>query len=241
LVKTKERSAAGGGRTAAATPQGGDRLPFAPRERKPALAALAVLLILIGALGATVLVLRASDQVAGILITKPIAAGQEIPEESMKQVMVPKESDINFTPWSQRGALGKYRAKGDIPANSPLVGEMLSEGAGIESGKAVVGLSLKPGQFPNGLADGNTVAAYDVGDKAGQSSTENDESTPSTTTNNLLVENAKVQKAVQAKEGALGGGGFTVTLLVDQEDVGALSQAASNQEVALVLVRGNDN
>lgn len=59
-MKIQERTGAGNNRSAAPVqPTMGERLPSPPRERKPALAALAVLLILVGALGATMLVLRA--------------------------------------------------------------------------------------------------------------------------------------------------------------------------------------
>lgn len=59
---------------------GGERLPSPPRERKPALAALAVLLILVGALGATLMVMRAGDKVSVVEVVAPVAAGNKIPE-----------------------------------------------------------------------------------------------------------------------------------------------------------------
>lgn len=58
-MKVQERTGAGNHRVPSPAQSAGERLPTVARERKPALAALAVLLILVGALGATVLVLRA--------------------------------------------------------------------------------------------------------------------------------------------------------------------------------------
>ncbi len=63
------------------TAPAGRRLPGAPRERKPALAALAMLLILGGALGAGLLVIQGSKRVAAIEISQQIGAGQRIPLE----------------------------------------------------------------------------------------------------------------------------------------------------------------
>ena len=74
-MKIQERTGAGAGRSAApAGPSVGERLPTPPRERKPALAALAVLLILVGALGATMLVLQAGDRIEVVKITEEIPA-----------------------------------------------------------------------------------------------------------------------------------------------------------------------
>src|SRR5688500_13092246 len=69
---------AGLGRTGLGA-SGGQRLPAAPRERKPALAALAVLLILGGALTSAYLVMASGQRVAAIRIAQPVAAGQRIP------------------------------------------------------------------------------------------------------------------------------------------------------------------
>ena len=56
------------------------KLPVPPRERKPALAALAILLILGGALAATtLLVLRSGDRVSAIGIVRQIGAGRPSP------------------------------------------------------------------------------------------------------------------------------------------------------------------
>ena len=75
-MKIQERTGAGGGRSSMPAPSmSGERLPTPPRERKPALAALAVLLILVGALGATMLVLRAGDRIEVVKVTKAIPAG----------------------------------------------------------------------------------------------------------------------------------------------------------------------
>lgn len=235
-LRTKERTAVGGG--AGRVSQGGpvgDRLPVAPRERKPALAALAVLLILVGALGATVLVLRAGNKIEAIRITQRVAAGQPLPASAITEVDVADGSGLHYVPWSQRGALGSYRAATDLLPDTPLVGEMLTHSKALPNGQVVVGLSLKDGQYPAGIQAGDHVAAYRVGNDDG-SATSGTTGKSGAFGGNLLTADAKVQSAVHPSSDALGSGDLPVTLVVGRSDAAALAQASSAGQVALVIV-----
>src|ERR1700679_2596860 len=64
------------------------KLPGAPRERKPALAALAVVLILGGALAAGYLILQSGKRVDAIQITREIGQGQQIPQSEIGRAHV---------------------------------------------------------------------------------------------------------------------------------------------------------
>ncbi|WP_244809221.1 hypothetical protein [Streptomyces sp. So13.3] len=216
----------------------GERLPVAPRERKPALAALAVLLILVGALGATVLVMRAGDRISAIEITEAVPAGEVIPASAIREVMVADGSDIKYVPWSDKGLLAKYWAATDLVKGSVLVGAMLSsEDNQLKAGKAIIGLSLKGGQFPEGLKVGDTVAVYRVGNDAAKSTAGNSgNSGNSGGGNTLLSNNAKVKSAPTSGGDALGSSGTAYSIVVDQSDAGPLTLAASAGEVSLVLV-----
>jgi hypothetical protein len=254
-LKTKERTGAGAGahRSGAAAGQGqaqgaGERLPVAPRERKPALAALAVLLILVGALGATVLVLRAGNKVQAIKITSMVAQGQSLTSSSFTEVDVASGTGVNYVPWSQRGELGSFRAATNLVPGTVLVGEMLTQRSGLASGKVLVGLSLKEGQYPSGLKAGDTVAAYLVSTNgitdsgtgsaaASGSGKASSSGTGNTGGGNLLTASATVQSATAATDSSgMSSGNLPVTLVVNQDDAPALTQAASAGQVALVLV-----
>ena len=162
-MKIQERTGAGNHRSnAPAQPGMGERLPTAPRERKPALAALAVLLILIGALGATILVMRAGDRIEVVKVTQPISAGEKVTKDKVSSVMVAKDDSIHYVKWSQLGSLTKLKARDSIPAGVLAVGELFTGDDGLTAGKASVGLSLKDGQYPNDLKPGDKVAAYRV-------------------------------------------------------------------------------
>ncbi len=85
------------------TAPGARRLPGRPRERRPALAALAVLLILGGALAAGFLVLQSGKRVAAIEISAPVGAGQRIPVSAMQQVQIAAGSGLDYVPWTEAG------------------------------------------------------------------------------------------------------------------------------------------
>ncbi|WP_217140642.1 hypothetical protein [Streptomyces sp. AC627_RSS907] len=238
-MKIQERTGAGAGRSAAPVqPAVGDRLPSPPRERKPALAALAVLLILVGALGATMLVLRAGDRVEAIQLTADIKAGESITDNNIKSVMVNDDSGADFVPWAQRETLKKLQAKSTIYKGTVVVGQMFAGKSAMEQGKATVGVSLKEGQFPAGLDSGDNVAVYHVGSKSSGSSGQGGSSGSSGGDSSLLVERAVVVSADRAAGDTFNSTNLPVTLTVDAADAPALAQAAALGEVAVVLIPG---
>jgi hypothetical protein len=226
---------------------GGERLPAPPRERKPALAALAVLLILVGALGATLLVMRAGDKISVVEIVSPVASGDKIPESAIREVMISDVTDdsaLHFITWGQRGDLLKnYRAKTNLYPQSVLTQSMLTTGDDVvPAGKSLVGMSLKVGEYPSKMGVGSTVAAYRVGNDAtkseGDSGTSGDGSTGSAST---LISGNLIVKGADGDSSGLGGGDLSVTVLVDTADAGPLTIAAAANEVALVLVPTSSN
>ncbi|MEU0384472.1 hypothetical protein [Streptomyces chartreusis] len=240
-MKIQERTGAGAGRSAApAQPSVGDRLPTPPRERKPALAALAVLLILVGALGATMLVLQAGDRIEVVKVTQPIPAGGSVNSSNTTSVMVAEDPDVHYIEWSQLAQLKKLKAVSAIPAGVVAVGEMFGDEAGVEAGKATVGLSLKAGQYPTGIKQGDTVAAYRVTSAGGSSNSSSGSSSASS--NSVIVDSARVTYVPSAKDSGdelVSSTNLAVTLTVDSDKAADLAQAASNGEVALVQVPGN--
>ncbi|MFI6519973.1 hypothetical protein ACIBF1_30770 [Spirillospora sp. NPDC050679] len=143
---------------------GGQRLPVAPRERKPALAALAVLLILGGALTSAYLVMASGQRVSAIAIAQPVAAGQKIPESALKEVPI-GNTGVQYLDWSNRKGVTSLYATVPLVPDTLLTNRMLSSGNEATKGRVVVGLALKPGQFPAGrdLTVGKRVGLYAVG------------------------------------------------------------------------------
>src|SRR5262245_63150160 len=85
------------------TAPGSRRPPQVARERKPALAALALLLIVGGALGAAYLVLQNGHRVAAIEVTRPLGAGQQIPAGALREVDIAVSGGLAYVPWSEAG------------------------------------------------------------------------------------------------------------------------------------------
>ncbi|MFF4112008.1 hypothetical protein [Streptomyces sp. NPDC001714] len=239
-MKIQERTGAGAGRSAGpAQPSAGDRLPTAPRERKPALAALAVLLILLGALGATTLVLQAGKRIEVIKITQEIPAGSSVTGSNVTSVMVADDSSIHYVRWSQLESLKKLKAMSTIPAGAVAVGEMFGSGSKLPAGKSTVGLALKEGQYPSGIEVGDTVAAYRVsGSSTGGSSSGG--SSSSSGSDSLITGDARVSAVPDDKSSSelVSSTSYAITLTVDSAKAAELADAASNGEVALVLVPG---
>ncbi|MFF3639594.1 hypothetical protein [Streptomyces sp. NPDC002564] len=239
-MKIQERTGAGNNRSAAPVQPGvGERLPAPPRERKPALAALAVLLILVGALGATVLVLRAGDRIEVVKVTRDIQAGEAVEEGvNITGVMVAADDSINYVKWEQRGVLSRLKAKSAIPRGAVAVGEMFAKQPALPAGKASVGLSLKEGQYPSDLKAGDTVSAFPV---VSSTSTGKGTSGSGSTSGTPLVAAAKVNTITDKSDATVSTGNQSITLLVPQEEVAALASAASEGKVVVARVSPDNN
>ncbi|MEU9554952.1 hypothetical protein [Streptomyces fumanus] len=236
-MKIQERTGAGAGRAAGpAQAPVGDRLPTPPRERKPALAALAVLLILVGALGATMLVLRVGDRIEVVKVTKDIQAGESITDKNVTSVMVAEDPGIHYVEWSHREALKAYKAKSTIYAGSLVVGEMFAKEQQLPAGKAALGVALKEGQYPEDIKPGDHVAAYRVGTNNSSSSSGSGDDTAASSGGGALVDDAQVYTVKEPGGSTISTGTLSLTLLVDAGDAAALASAASAGELAVVRV-----
>ncbi|MEV0619375.1 hypothetical protein AB0I81_39075 [Nonomuraea sp. NPDC050404] len=132
-------------------------LPSPARERKPALAALAVLLILGGALATMVLIMRADERVSAILITKRIGAGQALDPGSMRETRV-VEDGVTYELWAHREQVSRTVAAATLLPGTVVTTDMtVAWNQELVPGKARVGLALKPGQMPNAVQAGQRV------------------------------------------------------------------------------------
>ncbi|WP_431679100.1 hypothetical protein [Kitasatospora sp. KL5] len=239
------KSSAAAERAAAAQPAGapqaqpapqapyGERLPSAPRERKPALALLAVLLVLAGALGTTVLVMRSGERISAIKVTQRIAAGQHIPAGAITEVLVAKDSGLTVVPWTQRSLLtDRYYAVSEIVPGTLLTGQMLSDSPGIKADQVVVGLSLKSGQYPPGLREGDRVRVLWVGRDAGKATAAPGSSGTAST---VLAAEAVVQGIADDSSGSISSG-LNLSVYVPADRAAAVASAASSGEAAVVLL-----
>ncbi|GAA2624241.1 hypothetical protein GCM10010411_70890 [Actinomadura fulvescens] len=210
---------------------GGQRLPVAPRERKPALAALAVLLILGGALASAYLVMASGQRVSAIRIVQPVAAGQRIPPSALQEVQVGDTGVEYFIRWSERAKVTRTYAAVPLVKGALLTNGMVSEAPEAERGRVIVGLALKPGQLPAGVREldgGARVSLYAVGTGTGSSGPR-----PGT----VLSTNAIVVSiGGSGKSDRLRGDQTPVNVAVPPGEAAAIAQAASAGAVALALL-----
>jgi hypothetical protein len=146
------------------TAPAGRRAPSAPRERRPVLAALAVLLILGGAFGAGYVVLQSAKRTAAIEISQQIGVGQKIPLSAMQEVQIAAGTGLNYVPWNETSQVANYYAASMIPPGTLLTTAMVGRASNLTAGKAVLGLSLKDAQLPAELQAGDHIDIYQVSD-----------------------------------------------------------------------------
>jgi len=217
-------------------PSGGERLPVVVRERRPGMAIFAVLLIVASGLGATVLVQRAGEKVSAVKVTQRVAPGQHIPAAAIEEIQVAKDTPVPFVRWEQRGQLSsRFFAASDIPAGTLLTGPMLTDKVGVSSDQAVVGLSLKSGQYPAGLREGDRVRVMWVGRDAAKNPAGAAAAIGSSSGGTELAGNAVVRQVFKAEAGA-SNANLSLNVLVPAEKSGPIAQASSAGEIALVLL-----
>ncbi|MFI7441219.1 hypothetical protein [Nonomuraea indica] len=199
------------------------KLPVPPRERKPALAALAVLLILGGALATTLLVMRSGDRISAIRVTQQIGAGQQFTEQAIEEVQI-ADTGIDYVDWSQRQQVLKSFAAVTILPGTLLTNNMgVRASAELGPGKAKVGLALKPGQAPAGLQKGDRVQVVHVPARTSQAESR------------VLAQSALV---FSVGESSRAGGSGLITVIVDSSVSPEVLRYASSGEIAVAELPG---
>jgi hypothetical protein len=212
------------------TAPGGRRMPSAQRERKPALAALAVLLVALGAVAAGLLVINAGHRVAAVEIVQQVGQGEQIPASAIREVEISSDSGLDYVAWQYAGRVAGVYAATEIPAGTLLTEAMTSSTNNLATGKVEVGLSLKAGQVPGNLLIGDTVEAFSVGTGGGCGTSANVSSTD--------VPIATGTIASLSGSASETGNNAGVTLAVSSADAGTLACYASAGDVAITLMPG---
>ncbi|NEA31512.1 SAF domain-containing protein [Streptomyces sp. SID13031] len=206
----------------------GGRLPAASKRRRPAIAALAALLIVGGALIAGVLAVRMDERVAVIQVKQNINVGSVITEELLAQTRVSGDA-LNTIPADQaRLLIGKKYAAVNLVKGQLLEASLLTDEAPISKDKAAVGIVLVDGRTPAlGLRGGDVVELVRIGQG----------NVPP-----VLIGDAVVLKPpVAADKGSSLGeksssSALVATVLVDREDVMAVTDASGNNRIAVALL-----
>jgi hypothetical protein len=126
------------------------------RRRSGPLAAAGVLLVAGCALAFALTWLRAGDRTPVLAVSRTVAAGQVITAADLTVARVSADGPVSLIPSSQEAAVAGHTAAAALPAGSLLTGGDIGP-APPPTGQAMLGVAVKPGQFPPGLAAGDTV------------------------------------------------------------------------------------
>lgn len=141
-----------------------DRLPAAPRERRPLLAALAVILIVGGALIAGFLAVRMDQREEMLMAADTIEAGQQIELADLVSAPVSATGSV-LIPASRASEIVGMTARVQITKGELIQTTQLSADSPVGNGRTLVGISLETGRFPaGGLSAGDVVTVIDIKD-----------------------------------------------------------------------------
>ena len=230
------------------TPPGGPGGPVRPptvaRERKPALAALALLLIAVGVLASVYLQTQAGNRVGVIELTQRVPQGQQISSADITEVMVAQDKSINYVTWAQRSLLSKYTTQTDLVVGTILVGQMLTTEPASNGSAATIAVTLKSGQFPPSVEVGDTVNAYYVG--APPSSSSSSSGGTSGSANNdvstLVSGSVKIIELPQSSGSGFGSSATSTNVFevsVDKSVVGPLLTASAEGDLVFTSGAGS--
>jgi len=196
------------------------RLPVPTRDRRPALAALALLLVLGGALASTLLVLRSGDRVEVLVAATDIAPGQTVTADDFTTAQVAADG-ASFVQAEARDNFVGTSATVGIPAGTLINNVMFQAGTVVPDDADVVGLVLTPQQRPAGpIGQGDVVRLFLVprGDQLAGSGAEGSE----------LVSAARVVESVDG-----GNQGLSLSVLVPSDDASAVVAGSATGQVAV--------
>ncbi|GAA5159359.1 SAF domain-containing protein [Ornithinimicrobium tianjinense] len=202
------------------------RLPSRARDKRPALAVLALLLVLLGALGSALIVFRSSERTEVLMAARPLEQGQVLTAEDFRVVeMAWDDADTQLIGATALDNFVGASALTHIPANTVLAPQMFTASAMAPEGATQVGVVVPSAGRPSeGFRVNDIVRVFQVPDQAaigGGGATEE------------LVEAAKV---VHVGEASTTTDMVHVTLLVPDADAAAVIAASSTGTAALSVL-----
>ena len=125
----------------------GERVPVPPRRRRPAMAALGVLVVL-GCAGVSGALVLGSDETTPVLtLTRAVPPGHVITSRDLASAEISGTGLTAIAATSRADVVGMTAAVGLVPGTLLSTG-MLTDDPVPGPGQAIVGLALKPGLLP---------------------------------------------------------------------------------------------
>lgn len=201
-------------------------------NRNIPLAAVGVLLVIGCAIGFSSAWLRAGGRQQVLVVSSAISAGQVLTPADLHTAQLSVSSGLSPVPASEESAVVGRAVALPLAAGTLLTESDLGPGADPPSGQAVVGLALKPGQYPPEVTAGDRVLVV-----TNPSSTA-DAAAVAATTSGTTVVVPPVPATVVGVESAsqTTSDSAVVEVQLAEGDGAAVATAASAGDIALVLV-----
>ena len=142
---------------------GGLRVAPASRRRSPAWIAGGLLLVLLCALAFAVGQTRLGAHQAVLAVARDVPAGQLVSDTDLAVARISVDPDLRPILASARAGVVGRPAAVPLVAGTLLTDAELGTPSALPPGQAVIGVALKPGQFPPGLQAGARVLVADAG------------------------------------------------------------------------------
>ena len=194
----------------------------APRRSAPmALAGLTA--VVLGALLFAGLYVGLDRRRSVLVVTRPVAAGALITAQDLDEAKASVSPSMALSAGRRRDVVGKAAATGLVPG-SLLAPSQVGGSSALQRGEALVGLSLKSGQFPAALRPGTRVQVVDVGRPSGTA----DQTRP------VVLSEAAVVTAVGRPETTTSTTPMSVSL-PEREAAGVVAASAAGRASLVVL------
>ena len=211
---------------------GGDRLPRPPGRRRPGLAVVAVLLIVLGAAVAGLLATRIDNRVPVLVARHQIAVGQQISSDDLAVAQV-ASSGLSTIPAADSSQIEGRYATGTIPAGRLLEPDMFGSTSLLVPGKVAIGVSLAVGRYPaSGLQSGDVVEAIQTASTTGKGV--DPAKAGEVIATDITV--GTVQVPGSSVFGSSGNSNYVITLILAQAEAPAVATAEAQTQLSLALV-----
>lgn len=201
---------------------GRGRLPAPVRDRRPALAALALLLVLGGALTSALIAYRSGDRVDVLVAREDIEVGQIMSAADFSVARVAADGAASIPADAIQNFVGTS-ASGRVPAGTMLNRSMFLAVQTVQPLRTVqVGVVLGANQYPpGGVRAGDVVRVFLVPRDAGGA-----------VQGSVLLDAVRVASVEQS----VGGEGIRVSLLVPEGPATPVVIAAATGSIAITLL-----
>ena len=207
------------------------RLPVQSRDRRGALSALALLLVVAGALGSALVVYRTGHRTDVLVAAHEIKPGQLISAADFGVDRVASDNTGALIPVaSKAGFVGTYAAVG-VPAGTLLNRTMFLGGRVLPADGVIIGVVLPVNQRPAvNLDSGDVVRIYEIPKDSGGSGPL---TAPGVASNaKVVVDKAKITE-VATGSGSGSSGSIVISLLLKFSDAQTVVLAAAAGQIAV--------